>query len=140
MIVSPNAASGIGQYCFVKLDTAGGSNMQDVVPAAANTDSSLGVNQDVGDTTTTLGGAAINATAGQSVRVRMTGISKVSIASAVAKGDLLVISGTAGQVATAPATGATSVRIVGQALQAGTNAGDLVSCVLFPMASSIVSA
>lgn len=140
MFASPNAASGIGQYCVVKLDTAGGSAMQDVVPAAANTDTAIGVNQDVGDTTITLGGAAINVAAGQSCRVRHSGISKISIASAVAKGDLLVVSGSAGQVATAPALGATNVRVIGQALQAGTNAGDLVSVLLFPFGSSLVNA
>lgn len=142
MMASPNASTGIGQYCFVKLDTAGGSAMGDVIPAVANTDAAIGVNQDVGDTTTTLGGSPVNVAAGQSCRVRFMGLTKVSIASAVAKGDLLVVTA-AGQVQTAPAltgTTPTSVHIVGQALQAGTNAGDLVTAILFPMASSIVQA
>jgi hypothetical protein len=137
---SPNASSGIGQFCAVKLDTAGGSDVLDCIPATANTDAVIGINQDVGGPTTTLGGAAVNVSAGLSMRVRQLGITKAQIASAVTRGDLLVVSGSSGQLATAPALAATSVRIVGQALQSGTNAGDIITVLLTPMASSIVNA
>lgn len=136
--VSPNSA-GFGQYVMVKLDTAGGSALNDVIVGAANTDSCLGVCQDAGGPATTLGGAEANNTAGMSVRVRTFGVSKIQCASAVTRGDLLVC-GAAGQVATAPALAATTVRIVGIALDTTSAQGDLVSAFIFPMASSIANA
>lgn len=138
--VSANAGSGIGQFCAVKLDVAGGSDVLDCIPASANTDFVIGINQDVGQATTTLNGAPVNASAGESIRVRQLGITKAQIASAVNRGDLLVVSGASGQLATAPALAATTVRIVGVALQSGTNAGDVISVLLTPAASSIANA
>ena len=138
--VSANASSGIGQFCAVKIDVAGGSDVLDCIPASANTDFVIGINQDVGSTTTTLNGAPVNAAAGQSIRVRQLGITKAQIASAVTRGDLLVVSGSSGQLATAPALAATTVRIVAQALQSGTNAGDEIAVILTPGASSLANA
>lgn len=140
MRASANASSGIAQFCAVKLDTAGGSDVLDCIPAAANTDTVVGINQDVGSATTTLNGAPVNVSAGESMRVRQLGITKAQIASAVTRGDLLVVSGASGQLATAPALAATTVHIVGIALQSGTNAGDLVAVLLTPLASSLANA
>ena len=138
MQVSPNSA-GFGQYCAVKLDLAGGSAMFDCIVGATNTDVIIGINQDEGGAITSLGGSAPNVTAGESIRVRVSGVTKAQIASGVARGDLLVC-GAWGQLATAPALGATDVRVVGIALEAGTNQGDLVSVLLTPLAVSLVNA
>ncbi len=143
MRVSANAASGIGQFCAVKLDVAGGSDVHDCIPATANTDAVIGINQDMGSATTTLGASAPNATAGESISVCVLGKCKAQVASAVSRGDLLVVANSTGQLATAPAltgTTATSVHIVGIAMQAGTAAGDVITVLLTPMASSIVQA
>lgn len=135
--VSPNAGSGIAQYAAVKLDAAG--SFSDCLPGAANTDAIVGFNQDMGGPILTLGGAPPNATSGQSIRVRISGMTKANAASAISLGDLLVVTA-AGAVQTAPALAATSVRIIGQAMEAAVEAGDLITVLLYPMASSIVNA
>lgn len=140
---SVNATGGIGQFCAVKLDTAAGSDVLDCILAAANTDAVIGINQDVGSATTTLGGAPVAVAAGESMRVRQLGVTKAQAASAITRGDLLVVGNASGQLATAPAltgTTATSVHIVGIALQSATAVGDIISVLLTPMASSIVQA
>jgi hypothetical protein len=135
--VSPNAGSGIAQYAAVKLDAA--ASFGDCLPGAANTDAIVGFNQDAGGPTLTLGGTPPVASSGQSIRVRISGMTKANAGGAISLGDLLVV-GAAGVVNTAPALAATSVHIVGQAMEAAVEAGDIITVLLFPMASSIVNA
>lgn len=141
MRAGPNASSNIKQYTAVKLDTGSGGADTDVVPAAANTDTVVGINQDVGGPTTTLGGAGADVTPGQSMRVRSFGVSRARVtASGCTRGDLLVVGDSAGRLQTAPALAATTVHIVGIALQTAANLDDVVPVLLTPYASSLANA
>jgi hypothetical protein len=135
--VSANASAGIPQFAAVKLDASG--NVGDCILAATSTDPTVGFNQDMGGAITTLAGAPPVCTSGQSIRVRFNGITKANASAAISLGDLLMVT-TSGQVATATAPAATSIHIVGQAMEAATEAGDIITVLLFPLGSSIVNA
>ncbi len=67
---------------------------------------------------------------GQSLDVVQTGIMRIQAAAAVTIGAIVYVSNASGQVGAVPADGATSVYIVGTALEAAAQQGDLISVLL----------
>ena len=128
--VSANATT-ISQYAAVAVDPAG--NTGDVIYASGTNAFALGIVQDPGGPPA-IGTPAPANTPGQSVRVRMFGISKAIAAGAITVGAAVAVSGTTGQLGsvTFPGTGATDTFVVGFALSAATAAGDLFSVLLVP--------
>lgn len=120
-------SGGIPQYCCVVQDLATG-NPLDVTLSGANANI-IGVAQDAPATGPN-----------RPVNVQKSGIAKVSAASAINIGDLVATTGTGGQIATAPAAGATQTYIVGRALTAATEQGDIVSVQLMIGAATQVNA
>lgn len=130
--VSANAGAGIAQYAAVIPDTAGSPG--DMIYPAATGAFALGVCQSVGGPPVVGGSNAPVNTSGQSITVRVLGITKVLAVGAITAGSYVGISGTSGQVTavTFPGTGATNTYVVGYALTGATAAGDLVTVLLTP--------
>ena len=134
MNVSPNATS-IAQYAAVTLDTAGGSGPFDCIYPAATGAPAIGFSQSVGGPPTPGGTIAAPATPGQSIQVRVLGVTKAIAAGAITAGAAVQVSGASGQVASVnlqPATTATNTFACGFALSPAAAAGDLVSVLLLP--------
>lgn len=115
-IMEKHALSGgaITQYTIVKF----GSDDDHVVAAAASTDDMIGVAQ------LAAGGAE------ESMRVMMTGISRIKIGGNVTRGALLTSDGSGQGVAAAPATGV-NANIIGRAMASGVS-GDIIPVLLMP--------
>lgn len=107
------SSGGIAQYSVVKLNASG--KIGDVIVATTG-DFPDGIIQ-----TNSKGNGP-----GNTCAVRRAGISKVLAGAAITLGDLVYVGDTSGRVKTVPADGATSVYIVGQALEAATAAGDVI--------------
>lgn len=137
--VSPNSA-GIPQYAVVVFDTAGGSGPYDMIAVANATTLPIGVNQSAGGPPTPGGTIAPNATAGQSIDVRVVGVTKCIAGAAIATANTPVSANASGQVVAAAAAGATNSYIVGIALTTAAAAGDLVTVLLTPGATTQVNA
>lgn len=141
--VSPNAAAGIAQYAAVVLDTAGGSGPYDCVYPGATGGPAIGINQSPGGPPTPGGTIAPASTSGQTIDVRVLGVSKAIAAGAIAAGAYVQVSGTTGQLASVnlqPATTPTDSFVVGVALTPATAAGDLFSVLLLPGLATQVTA
>lgn len=136
MQVSPNATS-ISQYAAVTGDTAG-SPGDAIYPAAAGF--AVGVSQSVGGPPVVGGSATSPSTPGQSLQVRVIGITKALAAAAITQYQMVSVSGAVGQFGPAAAAGATNSYIVGMALTPATQAGDLFTLLLFPGTTTIVNA
>lgn len=131
--VSANAGAGIAQYAAVVPDTAG--NPGDMIYPAATGAFALGVCQSVGGPPVVGGSNAPVNTSGQSITVRVLGISKVLAVGAITAGSYVGVSGAAGNVTAvtlSPATTATNTFVLGYALTGATAAGDLVTVLLTP--------
>lgn len=120
------SSGGIPQFYVVTADLADGTNGA-VTLAASNTVLPVGVAQDY---------PAV--TAGQSVRVRVSGVTKAIAGAAITVGALLKANAS-GQVVTASALGATNEYIIGQAETAATASGDVIS-VRLNIGASLVNA
>ncbi len=75
-----------------------------------------------------------------SVRVARLGIVKCRAGAAVSLGDLVYVADSSGRVGTAPAAGASQSYIVGTAMEAATQAEDLISVALSVDAATNVNA
>lgn len=120
------SSGGIPQFTVVTQDLSDGTNGA-VTGATSNTVLPIGIAQD---------GPAV--TAGQSVRVRVSGYSKAIAGAAITYGALLKCNGS-GQVVTASALGATNEYIIGQAETAATASGDVIT-VRLNIGASLVNA
>lgn len=140
MTASPNSA-GIPQFTAVVIDTAGGANIGDCILATGNTAPIFGVNQSVGSAPA-VNGTYGNVTAGQSMAVRIEGVTKLQAAGAITAGQYVSCNGS-GQASAVtslnPATTPTTTYVIGQALTAATGAGDLVSVLLRPALSTLAT-
>ncbi len=112
----------------------------DAILPAANTTLCIGVNQSVGGPPTPGGTIAAPCTPGQSIEVRVLGISKCIAGAAIAAAGTALTVNSSGQVVAAAAAGATSTYIVGIALTTSAASGDLISVLLLPGTSQIVNA
>lgn len=137
--VSPNAVT-IPQYSVVTHDTAGGSGPFDMILAVAATTFPVGVVQSVGGPPTPGGTIAAANTPGQSIDVRVSGITKCVAGAAIAAAGTLVSAAAGGQVVAAAAPGATNSYVIGIALSTAAAAGDLVAVLLTPGATTQVNA
>lgn len=128
--VSANATT-IAQYAAVTLDSAGSAG--DVIYPSGSNAFAVGIVQDPGGPPAVGTNAPAN-TPGQSVRVRMMGISKAIAAGAITVGAAVAVSGASGQLGsvTFPGSGATDTFVIGFALTAATASGDLFSVLLVP--------
>lgn len=106
------AGTGIAAFRLVKLSAA-----ETVVPAAAATDSLIGVNGDVAPAT------------GERCDVALAGIAFVEAGAAVALGAMVTSDAVGRGVTAAPAAGS-NVRVIGVALDAATAAGDVIRVML----------
>ena len=106
------AGAAIAAFRLVKL-----SALDTVVPAAAATDSLIGVNGDVAPAL------------GERCDVALTGIAFVEAGAAVALG-AMVTSDALGRVVTAAPAAGSNVRVIGFALEASAAAGDVIRVVL----------
>lgn len=141
---SPNVpAGGIPQFTAVVLDTAAGSGPFDMIAASATTAPILGINQSVGGSMLPGATSAPNVTAGESMAVRVLGISKAIAGGAITPGQFVAVNASGQLVAVAslnPATTATDSYVVGVAMSAATAAGDLFSVYLIPGLTTLVTA
>lgn len=122
-----NYSSGGIQYgTCVKLDTSG--KLGDVVVASTGNHA--------------FGVAITDPAAGPSasVRVQRLGVAKCRAGGAVSLGDLVYVTDSSGRVGTAPAAGASDSWIVGTAMEAATQAEDLISVALSVDAATNVNA
>lgn len=138
--VSANAAGGIAQYACVAPDTAG--NPFDMIYPSGTGAFALGVCQSVGGPPVVGGAAAPVNTSGQSINVRILGMTKALAAAAITAGSYVQVSGASGQVAavTFPGTGATNTYVLGYALTGATGANDQVTVLLIPGLTTQVTA
>ena len=111
---SYNAGAAIAAYTLVKYSAA-----ETVVPAAASTDSIIGVSHDI---------AAVS---GERVDVAHDGIVFVVAGAAVAQGALLTADASGRAITAAPAAGV-NARVIGFAIEAATAAGDVIRVMLSP--------
>lgn len=142
---SPNVpAAGIPQFAPVVLDTAAGAGPEDCVLATANTLPIIGVNQSVGGAQITPGStSSVSVTAGESMAVRMLGVTKALAGGAITAGQAVAVNAQGQFVAVAslnPATTATNTFVAGFALDSASAAGDLFSLLLVPGLASLVTA
>lgn len=139
MKASPNVGGGgLAQYTAVILDSA--AAFMDCIQATATSTPILGINQDEGDQLTVNSTTPPTVQAGDSMRVRVSGISKAIAGGAITVGQYVAVNGSGQLVAATMAAGATNSFIVGQALTAATGAGDVFSVLLLPGAATQVSA
>lgn len=111
------SSGGIAQYSVVKLNASG--KIGDVIVATTG-DFPDGV-----IVTNSKNNGPNNTCA-----VRWQGTCKVLAGAAITLGDLVYVGDTSGRVKTVPADGATSVYILGQALEAATALGDVIMVAL----------
>jgi hypothetical protein len=69
---------------------------------------------------------------GRNVRVRQFGISRVVAAGQITRNDLLIIADVYGRAETCPAVGGTTYNVIGRALDAATNSGDVIRVLVAP--------
>jgi hypothetical protein len=122
-VTNNEASADIEQYRVVCVDTT--DNEGGKLPAAV-TSPPLGISQ-------------AHAAAGETVALAYAGISYVTVAAAVTRGDTLIISGTAGKVASKGISTHTSgTAIIGTALKSATTDGNIIP-VLLTIGSQISS-
>jgi len=111
------SSGGIPQYAVVVQDVAT-AGTREVKLAAAASAKALGISQlePMGP--------------GESVMVRVDGISRAIAAGAITKGDTVMIADATGKIATA--TAATANFVVGEALEAAAASGDIISIIVRP--------
>ncbi len=120
------SSGGIPQYSVVQLNTAG--SIGDVIVGA------VGVFPEGVIQTNSKNNGPKNTCA-----VRYTGTSKVLASAAITIGQLVYVADSSGRVGPIPADGATSVYIVGQALQAATAVGDIIMVQLMIGSQRVIS-
>ncbi len=121
------SGGGIPQYYVVTPDVTTG-NAEDIIVAISTTVQPLGIAQD-----------APASGPGQSVRVRTGGVSKAIAGGAISYGDLLMVNAS-GQVVTATAAGATNFFLIGRALTAAAEIGDVISVMIEIGATQYINA
>lgn len=122
------ASGGIPQYAVVSPDTGTGNESDVILAANGAGNIFIGIAQD---------GPATGP--GESLRVRVSGVSKAIASAAITVGQLVTVANSSGQLGPAPAAGATSSFIVGRAETPATEVGDLFSVLLMIGASTQVS-
>lgn len=137
-VVSANAGAGLAQFTAATLDSAG--NELDFIYPSGSGVFAVGIVQSVGGPPTVGSTTPPVNTSGQSVTVRMLGITKAIAAAAVTIGQLVSVSGAVGQLGPAAAPGATNTFVVGIALTPATAQGDVFSVLLTPGLTTQVNA
>jgi len=107
------SSGGLGQFTACIIDTVSGG-INDVTSPAAAGAKAIGIVQDY---------PAVGPL--DAVRVRVSGVSKVRAAGAIAIGDTLMVADTTGRVQTA--TAATANFVIGRALEAAVAQDDLIA-------------
>ena len=133
---------GIAQYTAVVIDVAGGSGPFDVIQATVTTQPIFGINQDQGDQLTVNSATPPTVLAGESLRVRVAGISRAVAGGAITAGQFLQVNASGQLVAITslnPATTATNTYVVGQALTPATALGDIFTVALMQGIATLVT-
>jgi len=131
---------GLAQFTAVILDASAG--FADVIQATATTQPIFGVNQDEGDQLVLNSATPPTVQAGESLRVRIAGLSKMVAGGAVTIGQFLQVNASGQAVAITslnPATTATNTFVIGQALTAATQVGDVITVLLMQGLATLVT-